>query len=161
LENFELTMQSKLLANGLSRRTNRCLATAGIAIEKEAIINALKTGKFYPSCWPPTYGKITHREVCRWAGIDPESVPFTWAGKWPPYIENGLSYRANNCLREAGISPQKDAVIKALNNGDLLPCKHPAGYGKTAHAEICRWAGIDPKALHKSLLRAANQKNSL
>ena len=112
-------MQSKLLANGLSKRTNHCLAAVGIVIEKEAIVPALKTGIFYPSCWPPTYGKITHREVCRWAGIDPESVPFTWANKWPPNIENGLSYRANNCLREVEISAKKDAVIKALNNGDL------------------------------------------
>jgi hypothetical protein len=161
LENFELTMQSKLLANGLSKRTNRCLAAAGIPIEKESIIPALKTGKLFPSFWPPTYGRGTHHEVCRWAGIDPTTVPFIWANQWPLHIENGLSFRANNCLRDAGISATKKAVTKALNSGDLFPRKRPCGYGKTTHAEICRWAGIDSKALHKSLLRVANKKKSL
>lgn len=161
MENFELTMQSKLLANGLSKRTNRCLAAAGIPIEKESIIPALKAGKLFPSFWPPTYGRGTHHEVCRWAGIDPTTVPFIWANKCPPHIENGLSFRANNCLRDAGISATKKAVTKALNSGDLFPRKRPCGYGKTTHAEICRWAGIDSKALHKSLLRVANKKKSL
>jgi hypothetical protein len=154
-------MTSHLLANGLTKRTNRCLSAAGIAINKPAIIRALKAGKLFPSFWPPTYGKCTHHEVCRWTGIDPTTVPFVWANQWPPYIENGLSYRANNCLRDAGVLAIKKAVTKALNSGDLLPHKRPSGYGKTTHAEICRWAGVDPKALHKSHLWVANKQNSL
>jgi hypothetical protein len=146
---IDLPMQSKLLANGLSKRTNRCLAAAGIPIEKESIIPALKAGKLFPSFWPPTYGRGTHHEVCRWAGIDPATVPFIWANKLPPCLDNGLSYRANNCLRDAGILPTKRDVIKSLKNGDLIPRKRPAGYGKSTHAEICRWAGIDPKAILK------------
>ena len=35
-------------ANGLSKPTNRCLAAAGIPIEKESIIPALKAGKLFP-----------------------------------------------------------------------------------------------------------------
>jgi hypothetical protein len=154
-------MTSHLLANGLTKRTNRCLSAAGIAINKPAIILALKAGKLFPSFWPPTYGRGTHHEVCRWAGIDPTTVPFIWANQWPPHIENGLSFRANNCLRDAGISATKKAVTKALNSGDLLPRKRPSGYGKTTHAEICHWAGVDPKALHKSHLCVANKQNSL
>jgi hypothetical protein len=137
------TMKSRILPNGLSKRTNRCLTNAGLTIDKQSIIHALQAGKLYPSCWPPTYGKLTHREVCHWVGVDPESVPFTWADKWPPYIENGLSYRANNCLRDAGVLATKKAVTRALNNGDLLLRKRPSGYGKVTHAEICRWAGVD------------------
>ena len=53
MENFELTMKSKLLANGLSKRTNHCLAAAGIPIEKESIIPALKAGKLFPRSGPP------------------------------------------------------------------------------------------------------------
>ena len=40
-------MKSKLIANGLPKRKNDCLATAGIAIEKKAVVNALKTGKVF------------------------------------------------------------------------------------------------------------------
>jgi hypothetical protein len=54
-----------------------------------------------------------------------------------------------------------NAVIKALNSGELFPRKRPCGYGKTTHAEICRWAGIDSKALYKSRLQVANKKKSL
>jgi len=44
---FKSAMKSKLIANGLSKRKNRCLATTGIVIEKKAIVNALKTGNFF------------------------------------------------------------------------------------------------------------------
>ena len=54
-------MTSKLLPNGLSIRTNRCLVNAGIPIKKEVIIRALKTGKLYPYFWPPNYGIKTPR----------------------------------------------------------------------------------------------------
>ena len=64
--------------NGLSRKLNRLLARAGFTIEKEAIIQALRAGKLYPYCCPPNYGKYAHRDVCRWAGVDPATLPQDW-----------------------------------------------------------------------------------
>src|SRR2546422_6489967 len=63
-------MKPKPPANGLSARANRCLSTAGIPAEKEAVLHALKTGALYPYFRPTLYGKKTHQEVCRWAGLD-------------------------------------------------------------------------------------------
>ena len=147
-------MKSRLLPNGLSKRANRLLAKAGFSIEKKVIVKALQTGKLYPNCRPPTYGRYTHREVCRWAGVD--SATLTWPDRdAKPYLNNGLSFRANNCLKYAGVPITKESVIQALKNGVLLPTKRPCGYGKVTHAEICRWAGVDPKVLHKSHLRVA------
>jgi hypothetical protein len=73
-------MKSRLLPNGLSRRTNRCLVNAGIPIDKKSIIRALKTGKLYPFRWPANYGKYTHAEVCRWAGIDDKALSLSFCG---------------------------------------------------------------------------------
>lgn len=68
-------MKSIILPNGLTRRTTTCLTKAGIPIEKEAIIKALKDGTLYPYRNPRNYGKCTHREVCRWAGVDASTLP--------------------------------------------------------------------------------------
>jgi hypothetical protein len=60
--------------SGLTRKTANCLTKAGIPIEKKAIIKALKNGTLYPHRNPRNYGKYTHREVCRWAGIDESTL---------------------------------------------------------------------------------------
>jgi hypothetical protein len=60
---------------GLSRKTINCLTKAGIPIAKKAIIKALKNGTLYPHRNPRNYGKYTHREVCRWAGVDASTLP--------------------------------------------------------------------------------------
>ena len=71
-------MKSNILDIGLSRRTANCLSEAGIPIEKGAIIEALKNGKLYPHLHPRNYGKYTHREVCRWAGVEESKLqPFS------------------------------------------------------------------------------------
>ena len=140
-------MRSKLLANGLSRRTNRCLTTAGIPVEKQFIVHALKTGKIYPNNWPPNYGKLTHFELCKWAGVDGKNTPYIPRSEREgnPYLDNGLSYRANRCLLRSAIPITKKAVRHALQTGTLSPGERPSNYGKQTHAELCRWAGVDPK----------------
>ncbi len=75
IESRALTrMKSIILPNGLSRRTTNCLTKGGIPIEKEAILEALKNGTLYPHRNVRNYGKYTHREVCRWAGIDESTL---------------------------------------------------------------------------------------
>jgi hypothetical protein len=140
-------MKSRLLANGLSRRTNRCLTTAGVPIDKAFIIRALKTGKIYPNTWPPNYGKLTHFELCKWAGVDGKNTPYIPRSEREgnPYLDNGLSYRANRCLLRSAIPITKKAVRHALQTGILSPGKRPSNYGKQTHAELCRWASVDPK----------------
>jgi diadenosine tetraphosphate (Ap4A) HIT family hydrolase len=54
--------------NALSARANRCLSTAGIPAEREAVLHALRTGALRPFFRPPLYGKRTHSELCRWTG---------------------------------------------------------------------------------------------
>jgi hypothetical protein len=134
-------MRRKPSANGLSAWANRCLSTAGIPAEKEAVLHALKTGALYPYFRPSLYGRKTHEEVCRWAGLDesfrPPTIPESTR---PPVIENGLSARANHCLFRAGIPADKPAVMQALQTGALRPGKRPVNYGKQTHAELCRWA---------------------
>ena len=89
-----------------------------------------------------------HREICRWAGVNPVTLPHKWPNQdTTPYADNGLSYRANRCLSRAGIPPTKTAVRHALITGALSPGKRPANYGKQTHAEICRWTGIDRATL--------------
>jgi hypothetical protein len=140
-------MKTKFPDNGLPKRINSLLTKAGIPIEKPAIIQALQTGKLYVYHWPPNYGRHTHRDVCKWAGVDPATLPKAWpddgVGTFP---DIGLSYRTWKMLKRAGIPAAKAAVVNALHNGDLSPYKRPGGYGKVTHAEICRWVGIDPKA---------------
>ncbi|HWC61728.1 MAG TPA: hypothetical protein VHC44_18715, partial [Verrucomicrobiae bacterium] len=63
------------------------------------------------------------------------------------YPDNGLSYRANNVLKYAGIPATKTDVLEALKNGSLMPTKRPNGYGTATHAEICRWVGMTPRQL--------------
>ena len=141
-------MTSKLLPNGLSGRTNRCLVNAGIPIKKEVIIRALKTGKLYPYCWPPNYGKKTHREVCHWAGVDPRTLPQVWPDHdTSPYPDIGISYRAWRCLRRSGIPANKKSVRHALRTGLLSPGRRPSNFGPQTHAELCRWTGVDPATL--------------
>lgn len=138
--------------NGLSKKINRLLAKAGFIIEKEAIIHALQTGRLYPHCCPPNYGKYAHRDVCRWAGVDPATLPHEWPDRdWTPYPDDGLSYRAHNLLRYAGIPATKASVLEALNTGQLSPGKRPCGYGKITHVELCRWAGVNSATLAPAL----------
>jgi hypothetical protein len=78
--------------------------TAGVPAEKEAVLQALKTGAFYPYFRPALYGKKTHQEVCRWAGLDESfGSPTIPEDTMPLAIENGLSFRANRLLVRAGI----------------------------------------------------------
>ncbi len=141
-------MTSKFLPNGLSGRTNRCLVNAGIPIKKKAVIRALKTGRLYPYCWPPNYGKKTHREVCHWAGVDPGTLPQMWPDNdTTPYPGIGISYRAWRCLRRSGIPASKKSVRHALRTGLLSPGRRPSNYGPQTHAELCRWAGVNPATL--------------
>ena len=128
--------------NGLSNRINRLLTLSGFTVEKKAIAIALRTGKLYPGFLPRNYGIFAHRDVCRWAGIDPASLTYP-SHDYERFPDNGLSYRTNNFLKSAGIPATKKAVHQALKQGDLLPTKRPVGYGKITHAELCRWAGVD------------------
>ncbi len=142
-------MKSRPLPNGLSIRTNRCLVNAGIPIKKEVIIRALTTGKLYPYCWPPNYGKKTHREVCHWACVDPGTLPHVWPDQDTHlYPDIGISYRA---WRRSGIPADKKSVRRALRTGLLSPGRRPSNYGPQTHAELCRWIGIDPATLALAL----------
>ena len=134
--------------NGLSNRLNHLLAKAGFTVEKQAIAIALRAGKFYPQCYPPTYGLYAHRELCEWAGVDPATVPRP-SSYFEIYRDNGLSYRTNHILKYARIPATKAAVLKSLKNGDLTPTKRPLGYGKVTHAELCRWVGVTPHLFRK------------
>jgi hypothetical protein len=137
-------MKPKPPPNGLSVRANRCLSTAGIPSEKEAVLHSLRTGALYPYFRPALYGKKTHQEVCRWAGIDGSFVsPTIPKNTTPLAIDNGLSYRANHLLFRAGIQADKPAVLRALQTGVLRPGICPVNYGKQTHAELCRWADVD------------------
>jgi hypothetical protein len=129
--------------NGLSNRLNRLLTLSGFTVEKNPIAIALRTGKLYPGFLPRNYGIFAHRDVCRWAGVDPASLPYPSHG-YERFPDNGLSYRTNNFLKFAGIPATKAAVLKSLKNGDLTPTKRPLGYGKMTHAELCRWVGVTP-----------------
>ena len=138
-------MKSKSPSNGLLARANRCLATAGIPAEKEAVLQALKTGALYPFFRPTLYGSKTHREVCRWAGLEESFVsPTIPKDTRPPVVQNGLSARANHCLFRAGIPAETSAVLQALHSGALRPGKNPVNYGEQTHAELCRWVGLNP-----------------
>ncbi|MGO9202192.1 MAG: hypothetical protein ACLQM8_16825 [Limisphaerales bacterium] len=124
-------------------RANRCLATAGVPAEKEAVLCALQAGRLYPFFRPTLYGKKTHQEVCRWVGVDESFVaPTVPKDTRPPVVSNGLSARANHCLFRAGIPAEKAAVRHALQTGALVPGKCPVNYGRQTHSELCRWAGV-------------------
>ena len=141
-------MKSKPADSGLPKRIISLLTKAGIPVGKEAVIHALKTGKLYVYHWPANYGKYTHRDVCEWAGVDPAILPQTWPDDDSAIFPDiGLSYRAWRLLKRAGIPTTKLDVLKSLYHGDLLPRKRPGGYGRFTHAELCRWVGIDPRAL--------------
>lgn len=132
-------------AEGLSRRTQRCLTAAGIPLDKQAVLHALRTGAL---TWgTPCYGRKTHLDVCAWLGISQYlPIPTHDEGDRLPFPKNGLSYRANGVLRRAGIPAEKPAIRHALETGALVPGKRPYNYGKQTHAELCRWAGIAPKS---------------
>ena len=134
--------------NGLSNRLNRLLTLSGFTVEKNAIASALRAGKLYPGFLPRNYGIFAHRDVCRWAGVDPASLPYP-SHHYEQFPDNGLSYRTNNFLKFAGIPATKAAVLKSLKNGELTPTKRPLGYGKMTHAELCRWVGVTPHLFRK------------
>jgi len=132
-------------SEGLPKRARSCLAAAGIPLDKQAVLHALRTGAL--SRRTPLYGTYTHRDVCHWLGIEeeeflPSLVPREDAR--PLHLDNGLSYRANGLLRRVGIPVEKLTVRQAIETGDLVPGKHPYNYGKQTHAELCRWVGIEP-----------------
>ena len=141
--------------NGLSNRLNHLLTKAGFTVEKQAIASALRAGKLYPHCYPPTYGIYAHRELCEWAGVDPATVRKK-GSYFETYRANGLSYRANHILKYADIPATKTAVLKSLKNGSLTPTKRPIGYGKMTHAELCQWVGVTPH-LFRNLKKVACQ----
>ena len=141
--------------NGLSNRLNRLLTLSGFTVEKNAIASALRAGKLYPGFLPRNYGIFAHRDVCRWAGVDPASLPYP-SHNYERFPDNGLSYRTNNFLKFAGIPARKAAVLKSLKNGDLTPTKRPLGYGKMTHAELCRWVGVTPH-LFRNRKKVASQ----
>ena len=142
-------------SNGLSNRLNRLLTLSGFIVEKNAIAIALRTGKLYPGFLPRNYGIYAHRDVCRWAGVNPASLPYP-SHHYERFPDNGLSYRTNNFLKFAGIPATKTAVLKSLKNGDLTPTKRPLGYGKMTHAELCQWVGVTPH-LFRNHKKVANQ----
>jgi hypothetical protein len=114
-----------------------------IPAEKEAVLHALTTGTLYPLLCPPLYGRKTHQEVCRRAGIDESFLsPKIPKGTELPVISNGLSARANHCRFRSGIPAKKPAVRKSLWTGALRPGKRRVNYGKQTHAELCRWADV-------------------
>ena len=129
--------------NGLSNRINRLLTLSGFTVEKTAIAIALRTGKLYPGFLPRNYGIYAHRDVCRWAGVDPATLTYL-RHDYTRFPDNGLSYRTNTFLKASGIPATKTAVLKSLKNGDLTPTKRPLGYGKMTHAELCQWVGVTP-----------------
>jgi hypothetical protein len=67
-------MKPIILPNGLTKRTADCIAKARVPVNKKAVIKALKDGTLYLNCIPRHYGPDTHKEVCRWVGIDPASL---------------------------------------------------------------------------------------
>jgi len=134
--------------NGLSNRLNRLLTLSGFTIEKDAIAIALRAGKLYPGFLPRNYGIFAHRDVCRWAGVDPASLTYP-CHHYERFPDNGLSYRTNNFLKSAGIPATKAAVLKSLQNGELTPTKRPLSYGMMTHAELCRWVGVTPHLFRK------------
>jgi hypothetical protein len=138
---------------GLPSRARSCLAAAGIPLDRQAVLHALRTGAL--SWRTPFYGLYTHRDVCIWLGVDPifamPSSPSNVAAESAPFPDNGLSDRANDVLSRAGISAEKPAVKHALETGALFPGKRPYSYGKQTHAELCRWVGLDVKELRRQV----------
>ena len=129
--------------NGLSNRINRLLTRSGFTVDKTAIAIALRTGRLYPGFLPLNYGIFAHRDVCRWACVDPTSLPYP-SHDYERFPDNGLSYRTNKFLKFVGIPATKTAVLESLKNGTLTPTKRPIGYGKMTHTELCRWVGVTP-----------------
>ena len=150
LADLILDYTTRLPAEGPSRRTQRCLTAAGIPLDKQAVLHALRTGAL--SWATPCYGRKTHLDVCAWLDIS-QFLPIATHDESAriPLPNNGLSYRANGVLRRAGITPEKPAVRQALETGALFPGKRPYNYGKQTHAELCRWVGLDVDALRRQV----------
>ena len=55
----------------------------------------------------------------------------------------GLTTRALNCLRGAGILTKEEAAQRILS-GKLGPGRGAYFYGQKTHAEVCKWAGVTP-----------------
>ena len=132
-------MKSRLLPNGLSRRTNRCLALAGIPINKRVIIRALKSGKLYPFHWPPNYGQFTHFEVCDWAGIDRHTLPPEPPRKGDVIIfpDIGISHRACDVSSVPAFQPPNKPPATLFGLGCLCLASVPA---TTAHKRTPNFA---------------------
>jgi hypothetical protein len=146
---------------GLPRRVRNCLTAAGIPLDKQAVLEAFRTGAL--SWRTPLYGKYTHRDVCHWLGVDPLfAIPSNEIPECAPSPDNGLSYRANGVLYRAEIPANKSAVKQALETGALIPGKCPYNYGKQTHAELCRWVGLDAEVLRRQvyLLRVAERRRA-
>lgn len=64
-----------LCENGLSVRANNSLNYAGISDSKADVIDALRAGILVPNKLKPrNYGKKTHAEICKWAGVSMEEL---------------------------------------------------------------------------------------
>jgi len=121
---------------------SRALARAAIESGELAWNEGIGSIRWHGTMLP----KVSRRT---WAAL------YEWTGRpnLPPqpkiirgYPANGLSSRANDCLSRAHIPATKSAVHMALTTGVLSLCKSPLGYGKVTHTELCRWAGVTPRA---------------
>jgi hypothetical protein len=134
----------------LPTRARNCLTAAGIPLDRQAVLHALRTGAL--SWRTPCYGRYTHRDVCLWLGVDPLfAMPDDPAAERVSSPDNGLSDRANAILRRAGIPAEQLPVKQALETGALFPGKRPYTYGKQTHAELCRWVGLDVATLRRQV----------
>ena len=110
---------------------------------KKIIIRALKTGKLYPFRWPPNYGKYTHVEVCRWAGIDDKILsPPPHEVEVTPFPDIGISYRAWRVPPPFRHSHHQKGCPPRPPNWAAFAGPTPGNYGKVTHVEVCRWAGV-------------------
>jgi hypothetical protein len=90
----------------------------------------------------PKAGKRTWTILYKWAGKPVLRAQPMFVRGYPP---NGLSSRANDCLKRFRIPVTKAAVILALNAGILSLGKRD--HNRSTYTELCRWAGVDPATL--------------
>jgi hypothetical protein len=79
------------------------------------------------------------------------AIPNIDAAECVGFPDNGLSYRANDILWWAGIPAEQLAVRHALETGAFFPGKQPFRYDAQTHDELCRWVGLDVKALRRQV----------
>ena len=141
--------------NGLSKRINSLLTKAGFTVEKQAIASALRAGKLYPHCYPPTYGRYAHRDLCEWAGVDPASITMT-GSYYEHYPENGLSSISELKLFarfdfRAQKKKQKNRHLRqryTRNSASLIPIIWPCQKFHPNCENIFRLATYRRKSLH-------------